>query len=173
MSSIRCRILGIDPGQTGAVGFIEFDDNGKPIDVRVIDCITLPDGSIDSERMLEVMRIWPVSYLAVIEDQIQRRGKGVDTMFINYGLLLGVIRRCAHEVQTVHSRTWKARLGLSKDKQQSIDKLHELMPEWVQLIQHQRTKRELPDRAEALLMAYDARTRVWIPQDMGRIGSLL
>lgn len=174
--SIKCRIVGVDPGQTGAIAYVERDGDGKPIDIRVMDCITKPNGLLDSNKMSELMRIWPVAYLAVFEQQIQQRGKGIKTMFTNYGILMAVVERSAHRIEEVHSRTWKSRLRLDDDKAKSIAMVHDLFPEWAHLLQRPRALKnsgDSGDRAEAILIAHDAYERVWIPEDLGRLGALL
>lgn len=174
--SIRCRIIGVDPGQTGAIAYMERDSDGKVIDIRVLDCIKKHDGLLDSNRMSELMRIWPVAYLAVFEEQIQKRGKGIRTMYTNYGILMAVVERSAHRIETVHSRTWKSRLGLDEDKKKSIALVHDLFPEWTHLLRRPRAIKnngDSSDRAEAILIAHDAYERVWIAQNMSKIGSLL
>lgn len=176
MSNIKCIILGVDPGQTGAIGYVKHDDAGNIVDVRVIDCITHTSGrewSLDTEKMLSGMRIWPVAYLAVMENQVLKTGKGIRTMFINFGLLLGAIERCAHRIDFVTSREWKAYYKLSKNKDESIDKVREIYPDHVHLLMRPGGRKPSADRAEALLLADFAYQTIWLKEQANKAGMLL
>lgn len=176
LSNIKCKILGVDPGQTGAVSYVERDETGEIIYVRIIDCITHASGrqwSLDTEKMLSGMRMWPVAYLAVMENQILKTGKGIQTMYINFGLLLGAVERCAHRIDFVTSREWKSFYKLSKNKDESIEKVFELYPDYVSLLMRPGGRKPSADRAESLLLADFAYQTIWLKEQANKSGMLL
>jgi hypothetical protein len=175
MGSMKCRIMGVDPGQKGSVFYVERSDDGNIVDMRVIDCITHDIGkkqSINTQMMLEGTKKWPIANIAVMESQILKPGKGIETMLINFGLLQSVIERRANRIDFVTSREWKSYYKLSKNKKESVEKVRELYPEHTHLLMRPGGKEPSSDRAEALLMAHFGYETIWLPGEMGIRGGL-
>lgn len=69
---------------------------------------------------------------------------------MSYGIAIGVVRSLDIELNKVPPSTWKAELGLTSDKNKSLELARELFPEakeYLKLKKHD-------GRAEALLLAY-------------------
>ncbi len=71
---------------------------------------------------------------------------------INYGKLLGILRVYEIDTQLVSPQKWKKAMGVTKDKQPSINKAKELFPN-VSLLPTPRCTKDHDGMAEALLIA--------------------
>ena len=94
----------------------------------------------------------------VIEKVGSRPQQGVRSMFSfgeKYGWIQGVLDANGVPYAAVTPQTWKKALGVTADKQTSIDRCKELFPE-VNLVPHG-CRVEQDGMAEALLLAYYAR----------------
>jgi crossover junction endodeoxyribonuclease RuvC len=96
--------------------------------------------------------------LAMVERQGARPGQGVSSTFVSataFGSLLATLQIAGCSLELVTAASWKAALGgLSKDKQASLDRARLLYPG----ASLDRMKDH--GRAESLLLAHYARTRV-------------
>lgn len=145
--------LGIDPGlRSGAIAAI--DHNGKFIAAEDI----LADGvKIDAKKLKEqILRMTQPgdSNVICIEVVGVRPGQGIASSgrFMRAaGAIEAVSTICADHVEYVLPQQWKKTMGLSKDKERSLDMARELFPDAkLNLKKHH-------GRAEALLIAEYAR----------------
>jgi crossover junction endodeoxyribonuclease RuvC len=140
------RILGCDPGKTGAFAVI---DTTSPVSL-VDDIVDIPDteamiAKIISERL-------PVD-LAVVELVHAMPKQGVTSTFtfgMGFGVIKGVLAAYQVPVRFVTPQEWKKGLKLTKDKASSRQRASELFPEWAGWFSRVRDD----GRAEAALIAY-------------------
>jgi crossover junction endodeoxyribonuclease RuvC len=150
--------LGVDPGLTGAI--CALDSKGC-----VLLCEDLPiirDGAlkwVDSDALLSIIlsvKSAGQEMSAVVERQSARPGQGVSSSFsigTTFGSLLATIQIARASLQFCTAAKWKRDLGLSNDKNASIDKARLLFPiADLSLKKHH-------GRAEALLIAHWALNR--------------
>lgn len=151
---------GIDPGKTGALAIIDWDDS-----VEFFDVPRMKLRDKDVPAYAEWSTTWGAALHAagvetvVIEDVAARPGQGVSSMF-KFGRTLGFVHGVALSVrplpsiQFVTPNQWKTKLGLLKsDKGASREKAVSLFP-----AAEGRLARVKDDgRAEALLLAYYGR----------------
>ena len=84
--------------------------------------------------------------------------KGTMTAVTDYGQILAMAKYMCSDVRIVPPRVWKRALGLSKDKQESIDMAKELFPR-INLLRTERSRKECDGLAESILIAhYGAQT---------------
>lgn len=141
-------IVGIDPGFSGAWAVI--DHQGK-----YLACDDMPhDGKrIDTQKALDAIlsAAHPLDYIHVIvEDVHAMPGQGVSSTFkfgVSFGGAMALADRIKGETTFVAPRKWKKEMGLSSDKDQSLEMARGL---WA-LAPLSRKKDN--GRAEALLIA--------------------
>lgn len=156
-------VIGIDPGFTGAIVFL-WPDNG----LRVYDLPIVKDKKIVDIRFLK----------QIIEDNLDgapkadvhvffedsfslptHSTKSMLTYGIESGRILGLIEAMDLKKTTVPPSVWKAALGLSSNKNDSLALAKKLFPKiskWISLKKHH-------GRAEALLLAYFGRRMIESP----------
>lgn len=136
-------ILGIDPGMSGALAWLNDDGSIN----------TLVDMPLTPDRRVDVQRVWDSLWSGdrtVIERVAGRNGQaGQNGFMANYGRLLGVVELLTEPI-LVSPQKWKAHHRLTgKDKHASRRLAQELWPDQAHLF-----KRAKDDgRAEAALIA--------------------
>ncbi len=151
-------IIGVDPGITGAISFL---DNGKVLDV--IDMPKMADGkknkkqvngaSIYEEIISRTKNLDKHDIRVVVEHVNAMPGQGVTSMF-NFGQSFGVIKGiCAAmqlSVQFVRPVKWKKYFNLiNSSKDASRTKAIEIFP----YISVKLSKKKDANRADAILIA--------------------
>lgn len=148
-------IIGIDPGQSGALAVIE-----KGLVVKVIDMPTMgrthgKGQQVDPYSLAsELFEIGPSNISGVIMEQVgSMPGQGVTSMF-NFGESVGVVKGVLGALQIpvrmVSSIRWKKTAGLTgKDKDASRALALQLHPEAADHL----TRKKDQGRAEAILIA--------------------
>lgn len=148
------RVIGIDPGQTGALACIA--DHGA----TVHDLPTIADrslGWIDGGRLQSLLIGGPA--IVVIERVSAMPKQGVASSFkfgMSFGSILSVVQAVGLPIELVTPAKWKRELGLSSDKKAALHKARLLFPDCeLHLEKHD-------GRAEALLLAhwYQGRNRL-------------
>ena len=126
-------ILGIDPGKSG--GFAILDYKGV-----LIDCAKMQLVQIDGRDIVDTGYMTRFSMAEgykeiVIEKVSAMPGQGVVSMF-NFGRFTGAVESWALQnkcdVHLISPQRWKRAMGLSKDKQASLDLAREIFgsSEW-------------------------------------------
>jgi hypothetical protein len=148
--------IGIDPGLTGAVAFV---DSYGTCSIEDLPTLPLPGTGmikrrIDGRALAEIVRRFvPAGERAfvVIEDVHAMGGSAVQTMgsmMRSVGAIETVIEMLRLPIHPVSPRTWKAHYGLKADKAASLDTARALYPSApLKLAKHH-------NRAEALLIAH-------------------
>jgi len=147
-------IIAIDPGLTGAIGFLR---DGGFLAVEDMPTVTKGAGSVKSEvspagiKTIIKHRLEPgEAVVAVIEKVGAMPGQGVSSVFSlgdSYGSARAVLATAGFELVQVHPATWKKYFKLTSDKEMSRSLATRLFPTApLHLKKHD-------GRAEALLMA--------------------
>lgn len=151
-------IVGIDPGQRGAIAVLNADGECELAD----DLPIIRDGRlawVDGGR-LQSMLIDTArgrSARAIVERVGAMPRQGIASAFtfgVTFGSILSVLQARHISIELVTAAVWKRSLGLSSDKRASLDKARLLYPAVdLSLAKHE-------GRAEALLLAqYGLRAR--------------
>ncbi len=151
-------IIGIDPGISGAISFLE---NGQVIDV--IDMPSMADGKknkkqvngsqIYNEISNKIKNIDKNKVYVVIEQVSAMPGQGVTSMF-NFGQSFGVIKGICAAMQLplylVRPTKWKKYFNLLKtEKDASRTKVIEIFPQ----ISNKLSKKKDINKADSILIA--------------------
>lgn len=149
--------LGIDPGITGALALL--DPAGQPelvADLPIIRDRSLAwvDGGALQSMLLDAIRGRPCH--AVVERVSAMPRQGIASAFtfgVGLGSILATLQTLRLPLELITAAVWKRALGLSSDKSASLHKARLLFPTAdLNLAKHD-------GRAEALLLAYYARSR--------------
>ena len=151
-------IIGIDPGISGAICFLQ---NGEISDV--IDMPSMADGKknkrqINSQQVFNevserIINIPKKEIIVVIEQVSAMPGQGVTSMF-NFGQSFGVLKGICSAMQLsmyfVRPAKWKKYYGLIKtEKDASRTKVIEIFP----YISSKLSKKKDSNKADAILIA--------------------
>jgi len=149
-------IIGIDPGLTGAVGFLESAGRYYAVeDMPIIASgkswkVTREVNGAALWQMLSGMgQRFPLT-AAYVERMTARPGQGVSSTFSighSYGIVLGILAALQISVVEVQPHIWKKAMSLTPDKEYSRAVAQKLFP----LAPLDRKKDH--NRAEALLLA--------------------
>ena len=143
------RVVGIDTGKSGAIAVIEIDNKCKPTDVYVVP--------FDSEKYKNIIQHCKETNcnIAFVEKVHAMPGQGVVSMF-NFGHNVGFIEGMLHYGDMAYimvtPQKWKKEMGVTSDKQTSIDLCKQLFPN-VNLKRTQRSRKDNDGMAEAILIA--------------------
>ena len=143
------RILGIDPGMTGAIALLD-DEEGN---TNVIDMPDTPDGIYTALSLTG-----KVDWLYIEHQQAFPRQGAVSTgkLLQHYGTLIGIATAMGIPYSTLRPAAWKKQLGLTKqDKDASRLMAIGMFPD----LADQMSRKKDHGRAEALLIAHAGRTK--------------
>jgi hypothetical protein len=143
-------ILGIDPGASGALAWLD--------DGHLLDVVDMPVVDKDVSAALLCRALASVGVdVAVVEQAQSMPRQGVASSF-RYGVCYGVILGClaAHAIPVTHVRPtkWKKAMGLGPDKDKSRRMAIDLWPDRADLF----ARKKDDGRAEAALLAEYGRT---------------
>jgi crossover junction endodeoxyribonuclease RuvC len=125
-------IIGIDPGFTGAVSFVD----GQDVDVFDIPVFEVVSGK-KKKKYVDIAELHTMlasfsPEMVVIEKVHAMPGQGVTSMFRFgecYGILQAVVTCCGYPKTFVTPRTWKKHFGLNSDKGASRRLASDLYPD--------------------------------------------
>ena len=140
-------VLGIDPGISGAYAF--YWPNR---DMVAVEDAPIIDGNIDAANMASAIDIMHPS-VAIIERVSAMPKQGVASMFAfgeAYGAIKGIVAAHFLPVTLVTPVTWKAKLKVSKNKDDARYRASQLMPSFA----HFWSRRRDDGLAEAALIAF-------------------
>ena len=156
MSSNRARIIGIDPGNTGAIAYMDAEEliiwdmptfqiekNGK---VR---------HRIDSQGIYNLLKDMKVDqvYIELVNALPGNGAAHSFTFGFGCGIIEGVVTACCLPFTMVSPMKWKAALTCPKDKDGARHRASQLMP----LYSDNWKLKKHDGRAEAALIAYYGR----------------
>jgi hypothetical protein len=143
--------IGHDPGLSGATAFLTPDCN------YVIKNPLLPNGQLNTREMCNTFRQFKIqggTNIRAILEQVHSfpddGGASVFKFGKAYGTVIGIISCLGIPISFVSPQVWKGNLGLSSNKQQSLDLAKSLFPELADQLRFKKNH----DEAEALLLAY-------------------
>ena len=145
---MRNMIIGIDPGNTGAVSLL-LNDNLTIFDIPLKKQMNKTHVLLD----LKIIRF------CIIEEVHSMPRDGVTSAFtfgLHYGKLLGVLDSLDIPTLRVPPNNWKVALGLSTNKKDSLDLAKITFPEYKELFLRKRDD----GRAESALIAYYAQKKI-------------
>jgi hypothetical protein len=160
--------IGIDPGKTGAIAVLKFNELDRP---ELLDCPMLGKAidSLGIVALFEHYLQWatpPRIFVAIEKAQVMplklvnKQSQGSVSMFkygVAYGIYLGIINSFKIPFMEIHPQTWKKEFGLiNQPKEASVVVAKQLFP----LIQNKIYLKKHHGRCEALLIAEFARRRV-------------
>jgi hypothetical protein len=124
------RLLGIDPGHSGALAFLDLD--AATLVVAAMPTVTLPNGKtyVDEGALSNLVGSLAPS-IAFIEDVYSSPQMGVVSAFSfgeGKGVLKGVLAGLGVERRYVSPAKWKADLGTSSDKDHTKALARKLFP---------------------------------------------
>jgi crossover junction endodeoxyribonuclease RuvC len=152
----KTKILGIDPGMSGAIAVFEMD---RLVDVLDMPVVETQAGKKKKRRIspemltAELEKYAPFVERAYIESVHAMPGQGVSSMFAfgeAFGLARGVMAGLKISTQLVSPASWKRGLKLAAGKDASRAMAAQLWPYAAGLFKRQRDD----GRAEAALIAY-------------------
>ena len=139
-------IIGIDPGLSGAIAWLEDDVLLGTTDLPV------SDGRIDAGLLADMILDFGHPQIVVIEKVASMPGQGVASTFKfgqSYGALLGVFGALKYDIVDVTPRRWKKDLALSSDKELGRQMAIAKWPNMADLMKRKKDH----GRAEAALIA--------------------
>lgn len=158
-------IIGIDPGFSGAIAFL----NRSSSDYLLGSCLKIYDlplqmhmgrRQVDPKALTQYIQNYQASFcgisFAIVEDVSAMPGQGVTSMFrfgYNAGILLGVLGALGIETLKTPSKVWKSALNLTRNKKDSLKMARKLFPDNTKDF----TRVKDDGRAEAALIAYFAK----------------
>jgi crossover junction endodeoxyribonuclease RuvC len=156
------RVLGIDPGATGALAFLRTEA-GRPVDLEVLDMpvhrvrrrMTLDEYAL--ARAVDARISGEPIAAAVIEQggvRPQNGRVGAAAFWLGLGAVRGVLAANFVPIETVSPGGWKRAMRLTGDKDASRARASALLPQWA--AQWERKKDH--GRAEAALIALHGAT---------------
>ena len=145
-------ILGIDPGLSGAIAYIDNDE------LLIWDIPTFEitrngknKRQIDLQKLLAILKLWPVEK-AYLESVNAMPGQGVSSMFQmgrGFGQIEMALAACNIPVTYITPQVWKKSLQVPKDKDGARQRASQLMQQWA----HNWPLKKHDGRAEAALIA--------------------
>ena len=152
------RVVGIDPGLTGAIACIRYLDRALT-ESRVEAVHDMPvTSALDSRPMPDAVAVYDLLRtlqpdLVILEHVEARPGRGSSSSFRfaqGFGAILAAAQLSVdgQRVQLVRPRIWKGALGLDSDKAKSLALARTEFPDAAALLKRQRDD----GRAEALLL---------------------
>ena len=157
------RYIGIDPGLSGSISFIEKNE--------IVTCV-MPTISLGKKPVIDNLTLAsifsgydPTECYAILEQQQPMPKQGVTSMFsIGYGF--GALKQCLvdfgfpHEV--VRAQTWQKEFGISgrkgNTKAQALQICQSLFP-YLNLLATERSRKPHEGIVDAVLIAEYARRR--------------
>ena len=147
-------IVGIDPGLSGAMFFIDtYASTGEAIDlpVHVLTRGGKAKRELDIVQLIDILALRRLTH-AFVEQVGAMPGQGVSSTFAfgkTLGIILGVLAARTIPLTLVPPVRWKRRMGVTKSKDGCRARASQLLP----AAAHQWPLRRHDSRAEAALIA--------------------
>jgi len=153
-------IVGIDPGFSGAIAFLDKYASNNRIEIQDLPLkMIMGRKQIDGSAFSKLLTRPFIIRFAVIEDVAAMPGNGSVSMFrfgFNAGVLHGVLESLGIKLLRVKPAVWKSALGLDSNKKNSLILARRIFPK----SQHYFTRAKDDGRAEAALLAHFAKTSI-------------
>ncbi len=141
-------VVGVDPGLTGELAFVELPGEGMPLRVLGIEDMPVEGGQVCAVRLGRLLAAAASAYLninswLVMERQIAMPGRDSATgvrsrsmgavSAMNFGRGGGIVEGCCAGLgirfSTVGAMVWKVSLGMAADKKESLVYIRGRFPE--------------------------------------------
>lgn len=145
------KVIGIDPGLTGALALL--DDDG----LRVVD-MPVVGKRADAHEITDILTAWGHVDLVVLEEVSTRPGlsaAAVLTTGINWGIVAGVIAALERPCRLIRPQTWTKALEVGSDKDAHRAAAKRLYPNHADLF----ARKKDDGRADAALIAWWGREK--------------
>lgn len=151
-------LVAVDPGKTGAVAV--FDVKKERFLRGHQFAVPSRQRFFHEQQIDDLFELLPMKMVGdtagVIELFLDRRmhrqsPAHANTTAANWGFLWMQLALICPDVETVEPRLWKGRLGLTKDKDESLDMARTLFPEAADMLKLKKNH----DMAEAILIGLD------------------
>ena len=153
------RVLGIDPGSTGALAFLTIS-GGLPVALEVLD---MPVGRLGKRTQVDAYALArEIDARLIVDDQplaaayIEQGGVrpqngrvGAATFWLGLGVVRGVLAANFVPIEIVTSASWKRAVRLTGDKDASRLRASAVFPRWAPCW----SRKKDHGRAEAALIA--------------------
>ena len=121
------RIVGIDPGITGALAM--------HIDGRLDTLVDMPtfDTRVDGADIARLMRAWNPDAVFVENTQPMPRNGSIALfkLGLNTGIVIGVVQSLSHPLFRITPAKWKSKMGVTRlDKNGIRGIVREMYPDW-------------------------------------------
>lgn len=153
---MRKVYIGIDPGKSGALAYIEVNDaqiTGK----------VMPFSEADYRFIIRYLaEEYAGNIVCAVEQVSAMPGQGVTSMFNfgkGFGWILGTLEAYSVPYELIRPQKWKKEFSVTSDKNTSIEVCKRLFPH-VSLLPTERCKKDNDGMAEALLLCEYARRRM-------------
>lgn len=164
-------IIGIDPGIEGAIAYVAYD-HGEVTKSVVADLAMMPDDKGNPSKRLDIIHVSEfISYfsprIVVVEEpffaidprhKTSTSTKSIKVSQQNYGRIQAAIELANCYWTSVSPYTWKKKLGLTKEKGDSLGRSRSLFPLCGADLKRQKDH----NRAEALLLAQYGYQYIWL-----------
>lgn len=147
-------MIGVDPGINGAICKLK---HGRMFSIHDMPTKKIVVGKKNRNTidLIELRKILielkpTVAYVEKLQSRPHHGGVQNFNMGMAYGQILGALAMFNCRIELVTPQAWKKSLGVTSDKQTSVDAYHQIFhnhPDLVKLKKH-------VDRAEAALIAY-------------------
>ena len=148
--------IGIDPGKSGALAYIEVNDaqiTGK----------VMPFSEAGYRFIIRhLAEEYAGKIVCAVEAVSAMPGQGVTSMFNfgkGFGWILGTLEAYSVPYELIRPQKWKKEFSVTSDKNTSIEVCKRLFPH-VSLLPTERCKKDNDGMAEALLLAEYARRKM-------------
>jgi len=144
-------ILGIDPGLSGALAFMDSELLVYDMPTVEISRNGKKKRQIDLQKLLSILKLWPVTH-CYLENVNAMPGQGVSSMFQmgrGYGQIEMALAALNIPVTYITPQVWKKKMAVPKDKDGARQRASQLMPQW----SHNWDLKHDHGRAEAALIA--------------------
>jgi crossover junction endodeoxyribonuclease RuvC len=160
------RVVGIDPGSTGALAFLTITD-GQVVD---LECLDIPTHKVAGRSRLDAYALAreidarctdddePLT-AAILEQggvRPQNGRVGAATFWLGLGEVRGILAAHFVPIETVSASGWKRSLGVTGDKDASRARASAIFPKW----SGQWARAKDHGRAEASLIALHGANRL-------------
>jgi crossover junction endodeoxyribonuclease RuvC len=147
MDAVTVRILGVDPGQKGALAFLGPEGN-----IVELEDMPLLGTEINAHMISNLVQGYGPVTMAVVEQAHTMPKQGITGAFnygVGYGKVLGVLATLDIPMHFYTAGVWKKRWGLTTDKDLSRSKATMRWPSWANSFKRVRDD----GRAEAAFIA--------------------
>lgn len=142
------RVLGIDPGQSGAVALVGDDEawvDNLPLKPFFKKVVIDPQALSATIKTLAPDRV----YIERVGSMGRDTGSGMFTFGRGFGTVEAVLDLLYMKPVYVSPQVWKRKMRASKDKWQTLAQAQELFPQLLHTLKFKKDN----DKAEALLIA--------------------